>query len=119
MTFSESDWEAIALDQFAEHGWRHVECKAIAPGTENGRTSWSDLFCRGRLLAAVHRLNPQVPLEFREQAVADILAPRSADAIAENFRLHQIMVGGFRGLTYTDADGVEQNPTIRVVSHRV
>ncbi|RBY81697.1 DEAD/DEAH box helicase [Geodermatophilus sp. TF02-6] len=119
MTFTEADWEAIALDQFAEHGWQHVEGKAIAPGTDNGRTSWSDLFCRGRLLAAVHRLNPQVPLEFREQAVADILAPQSADSLAENFQLHQIMVGGFRGLTYTDADGVEQNPTIRVISHRI
>lgn len=119
MTFSESDWEAIAVDQFAEHGWQHVEGKAIAPGTDNGRASWSDLFCRGRLLAAVHRLNPQVPLEYREQAVADILAPKSADAIAENYRMHQIMVGGFRGLTYTDSAGVEQNPTIRVVGHRV
>lgn len=61
MTLSEADWEAIALDRLAEHGWQHVEARAIAPGTEGGRTSCSDLFCRGRLLAAVHRLNPQVP----------------------------------------------------------
>ena len=67
----------------------------------------------------MRRLNPQVPGEYLEQAMAEIVAPRSQDAVAENFRLHQILVQGYRGISYTDSDGVEQNPTIRLVSQAV
>ncbi len=33
--------------------------------------------------------------------------------------MHEIFVNGYRGLSYIDSDGIEQNPTIRVVSHLV
>ena len=69
----------------------------------------------GRLLAAMRRLNPLVPAEYLEQALAEIVAPKSQDAIAENYRLHQILVDGYRGISYIDSDGIEQNPTIRLV----
>ena len=45
----------------------------------------------------MHRLNPLVPAEYLEQALAEIVAPQSQDAIAENYRLHQILVHGYRG----------------------
>ena len=48
--------------------------------------------CAAPLLAAMRRLNPLVPGEYLEQALAEIVAPKSQDAIAENFRLHQILV---------------------------
>ena len=47
------------------------------------------------------------------------MRPTSQDAIAENFRLHDILVKGYRGISYIDSDGIEQNPTIRLVSHVV
>jgi type I restriction enzyme R subunit len=119
MTLSEADWEAIALDRIAEHGWKPATGSAIAPALEGGRTGWDDLFLRDRLLEAVHRLNPLVPFGYRVQAVDEILTPTSQDPITENFRLHRIMVGGYRGLAYTDGDGIDQNPSIRVVDHRV
>jgi type I restriction enzyme R subunit len=30
-----------------------------------------------------------------------------------------VLVHGYRGISYVDSDGIEQNPTIRLVSHRV
>jgi type I restriction enzyme R subunit len=116
---SEADWERIALDRLYEHGWETRSGHDVAPGAEGGRSSWDDLVLRGPLLAAMRRLNPAVPAEYLEQALAEIVAPASQDAIAENYRLHQVLVDGYRGVSYVDADGIEQNPTIRLVSAAV
>ena len=35
----------------------------------------------------------------------------------ENHGLHDYVVDGYRGISYVDADGIEQNATIRLVSH--
>jgi type I restriction enzyme, R subunit len=117
--FSEAEWEDVALERLSDHGWDTLAGNQIAPGAEGGRTSWDDVVLRGRLLAAMRRLNPLVPGEYLEQALAEIVAPTSQDAIAENYRLHQILVHGYRGISYVDHDGIEQNPTIRLVSHLV
>ena len=65
----------------------------------------------------MRRLNQQVPEQYLQQALAEIVTPRSNDAITENYRLHKAVVEGFRGITYIDPDGVEQTPTIRLISH--
>ncbi|MEX0426370.1 type I restriction endonuclease subunit R [Nocardioides sp. DS6] len=116
---SEAEWEQIALEKLYEHEWTTGHGPEIAPGTPSGRDGWDDVVLRGRTLEALRRLNPLVPGEYLEQALAEIVAPTSQDAIAENYRLHRILVDGYRGISYVDRDGVEQNPTIRLVSHRV
>ncbi|WP_167103372.1 type I restriction endonuclease subunit R [Mycobacterium sp. DL592] len=116
--FGEDEWETIALEVLAEQEWLALNGSDIAPGTENGRTSWDELVLPDRMLARMRVLNPDVPVEYLEQARAAILQPSSQDAITENFRLHQYLVDGYRGISYIDADGIEQNPTIRLVSHR-
>jgi len=116
---SEAEWEQIALERLYEHGWTTGHGPQIAPGTPGGRDSWDDIVLRGPALEAMRRLNPLVPGEYLEQALAEIAAPTSQDAIAENYRLHRILVDGYRGISYVDSAGVEQSPTIRLVSHRV
>ncbi|MFH5229979.1 type I restriction endonuclease subunit R [Antrihabitans spumae] len=116
--FSEAHWEQIALEALAAQEWEKLDGKQIAPGTDNGRTSWDDLVLSGRLLAAMRALNPNVPVEYLDQARAAIIAPQSQDPIAENYRLHRVLVDGYQGISYIDTDGIEQNPTIRLVSHR-
>jgi type I restriction enzyme R subunit len=116
--FREADWEQFALDTLAEREWRKLTGTQIAPGAEGGRQSWDDIVLPDRMLAKMRDLNPHVPGEYLEQARAEIIQPQSQDAIAENNRIHQILVGGYRGISYIDADGIEQNPTIRLVSHR-
>ena len=116
---SEAEWEDIALERLFEHGWDTLHGSQVAPGTENGRMSWDDLVLRGRMLDAMRRLNPLIPGEYLEQALAEIVAPTSQDAMAENYRLHEALVRGYRGISYIDSDGIEQTPTIRLVSHVV
>jgi len=116
---SEAEWEEQMLDSLSFHGWITTPGKDIVPGTDGGRESWDDIVLPSRTLAALRKLNPTVPGEYLIQALAEIRAPKSQDALAENFRLHQVLVDGYRGITYVDSDGVEQSPTIRFVSHNV
>ncbi|WP_067896115.1 type I restriction endonuclease subunit R [Nocardia vaccinii] len=117
--FSEAQWEQLALDELAENEWEPLAGSVIAPGTDLGRTSWDDIVLPGRMLARMRALNPQVPAEYLEQARAEIVAPKSQDALAENQRLHEILTNGYRGVSYIDHQGMEQNPTIRLVGSRV
>jgi type I restriction enzyme, R subunit len=116
--FSEADWEQVALDTLAEREWVKLTGTQIAPGADGGRESWADIVLPSRMLDKMRELNPDVPAEYLEQARAAIIQPQSQDAIAENYRLHRILVQGYRGISYIDSDGIEQNPTIRLVSHR-
>jgi type I restriction enzyme, R subunit len=117
--FSEAQWEQIALETLAEQEWKPVRGVEIALGSENGRESWQELHLPARMLAAMRRLNPLIPGEYVQQALAEIVSPKSQDAIAENYRLHDILVNGYRGISYLDPDGIEHNPTIRLVSQYV
>lgn len=114
--YSEADWEGDALEMLAEPlGWRPVTGHDIAPGTGE-RDSWDELLIRPRLLAALQKFNPEVPVQYLKQALAEIAAPTSTDAITENKRIHDYLTNGFR-LTYIDADGTEVSPTLRLISH--
>jgi type I restriction enzyme, R subunit len=116
---SEAEWEEQMLDALSFHGWIPTPGKDVAPGLEGGRESWDDIVLPSRTLIALRKLNPTVPGEYLVQALAEVRAPSSQDPLAENFRLHQTLVDGYRGITYIDSDGVEQSPTIRFVSHNV
>lgn len=85
--FPEADWEGLALERLAEPlGWRPKHGEDIVPG-RNERESWSELLILPRLLAALQKFNPTVPLQYVKQALAAIIAPKSNDAITENQRI--------------------------------
>lgn len=107
--------EAWALEILAEYEWDTGHGPEVAPGSGE-RESWHDIVLRGTLDTALRRINPDVPPEYLQQAAAEVLTPQSQDAITENFRLHKILTGGYRGITYIDADGRQVNPTIHFVS---
>ena len=111
---SEADWENAALETLAEPlGWLPLAGEKIAPGTGE-RETWDELLIRPRLLDAMRRLNPEVPVSYLQQAVAEIATPKSLDAITENHRVHEYIVDGYP-LSYIDSDGAEQNPRIRLL----
>ena len=113
--FSEAQWEDLALDRLAEPlGWRPAAGEKIAPGS-GGRDTWDELLIRPRLLEALRKFNPTVPVQYLRQALTEIASPKSNDAITENHRIHNYLVGGYR-LSYIGADGSEVTPTIRLIS---
>jgi type I restriction enzyme R subunit len=129
---TEADWEDLALEYLDEPlGWTAMRGRDIAPGATSDvghptyasggepqaqRESWAEIAIPSRMRAALRRLNPEVPREYLDQALAEILRPTSQDAITENQRIHDILTDGYR-LTYTE-EGAEHTPTIRLLSDR-
>ena len=113
---TEADWEQLVLDQLGELEWQPKHGKELAPGSKE-RESWADIVLHGTLSQKLRDLNPGVPEEYLQQAKAEVLAPQSQDALAENKRLHDILVRGYTGITYVDDEGREQSPTIHFMAH--
>ena len=114
---SEAQWEHDAMEQLAEVGWYPVNGKDIAKGSGE-RESWDELIIPGRLRDAIARINPKLPPEAVDEAVATVMTATSRDAIAENHRIHEFLTKGIRSVTYTDEYGAEQNPTIWLIDKR-
>jgi type I restriction enzyme R subunit len=115
---SEADWEALALDTLGELAWHTAPGTAIAPGTGE-RENWERLLIPSRLRSAIARLNPHLPPQQVDEAVAIISSASSSDAIAENHVIHRYLVEGLRRISYADPDdrtGAETTPTVRLVS---
>lgn len=111
----EAAWENWALEILGEYEWKPTAGAAVAPGSGE-RESWHDIVLRGTLATALRNLNPDVPDEYLVQAAAQVLTPKSQDAITENHRMHQILIDGYRGISYIDDDGQQVTPTIRFLS---
>jgi len=113
---SEEAWELAAIERLAETDfWQPLTGHDIAPGS-GFRDTWADPVVRPWVMDALVRLNKDVPTQHLQQALADILATTSQDALTENHRVHDLLVNGYRGLTYTDGDGREVSPTIWLLS---
>ncbi|UBI09425.1 type I restriction endonuclease subunit R [Corynebacterium coyleae] len=115
MVYSEAAFEVDALDLLGDLEWKSVNGKEVAPGSGE-RDNWRDIVLRGRLLNALRNLNPEVPDEYLQQAMAEVITPQSQSAIAENRRLHEVLVEGYRGIEYYGSNGKRQNPTITFFS---
>ncbi|MGP5089315.1 type I restriction endonuclease subunit R [Brachybacterium tyrofermentans] len=114
----EDAWEQLVIDEMRGLEWEYTPGADVAPGSGE-RESWQDIVLRGTLDTALKNLNPEVPVEYLHQAAAEVLTPQSQDAITENFRLHQILRDGYRGITYVDHDGRERSPVIRFLAGNV
>ena len=91
----ENHVEQAALETLAELGYDIKYGPDIAPeGVSQERVSYRDVVLEGRLNAAVERINPGVPAEARKDAVRQLLRTDYANTIAENRRLHRIIVDG-------------------------
>jgi len=71
---TEDQLEQEALGWLGELGWTHLYGPDIAHDSENPeRASYRDVLLTMRLRAAIARLNPQVPLAAREDALKQVV----------------------------------------------
>ncbi len=115
---SEAAWERLVMDELAELAWEPREGMQVAPGSGE-RESWSELVIPRRLREAIAAINPALPPSAIEDAVQIVLTATSRDARAENLRMHELLTGGIRAVTFTDKYGALRNPTIRLIDQRI
>lgn len=111
LPFNEATVEQAALDTLAELGYELRTGDELGPDGSDERTQ-RDVVLRGRLEAAVARLNPHVPAAARDDAVRRLLAPQSQDLITENRRVHRDLTEGIT-VEYRRADGTTRGDVVR------
>jgi type I site-specific restriction-modification system R (restriction) subunit len=93
---SEAHLEAWALAELQALGFAYAPAAAVSPEpAAPERAAYHDAILAGRLTAAIARLNPDLPpTAVRDAAMKVRDATFSADPIAENRRLHDLVVRG-------------------------
>ncbi|MFO0580247.1 MAG: type I restriction endonuclease subunit R [Polyangia bacterium] len=101
----ESTVEQATLDWFAELGYSVAHGPHLAPGEPAAeRDSFSEVVLVGRLRDALHRLNPAIPEEAREEALRKVLRPETPSLVASNRRFHAMLRDGVE-IEYRRPDG--------------
>lgn len=92
---TEDQLEQEALSWLVETGYRHVRGYDIAPdGPAAERADYRQPLLIERLRSAIARLNPQVPLVAREDALAQLLDLGIPSTLAANRHFHGLLVNG-------------------------
>ncbi|MGE0205783.1 MAG: type I restriction endonuclease subunit R [Hyphomicrobiaceae bacterium] len=112
---SEAMIEDATLEVLGGLGYQTAHGPDIAPDTPAAeRQSYGDVILRGRLEAAVDRLNPHVPADARAEAIADVFRSVTPLLVDENRRLHRLIAEGV-GVQFQGSDGVLKGDVVRLI----
>lgn len=92
---TEDQLEQEALGWLQEQGYCHVFGPDIAhDGTQPERSSYRDVLLVDRLASAIERLNPQIPLAARDDALAQIKDLGTPALLGANRQFHKLLCTG-------------------------
>ncbi|MBB3269704.1 type I restriction enzyme R subunit [Pseudomonas sp. OG7] len=92
---TEDQLEKEALEWLGELGYTHLYGPDIAHDGDNPeRESYRDVLLSMRLRLAIARLNPQIPLAVREDALRQVLELGVPVQLSANRLFHRLLVGG-------------------------
>ncbi|MEO4046219.1 type I restriction endonuclease subunit R [Pseudomonas sp. CAU 1711] len=92
---NEQQLEELCLSWFQQVGWRFAHGPDIAPDSSSPeRTDYRDVVLRERLLAALARINPQIPAAALEQAVHALQTVSEPQMVVRNRNVHRLLLGG-------------------------
>jgi type I restriction enzyme R subunit len=112
---SEAAVEQLVLDLLARLGYSISTDAEIGPdGGAPEREAYADVVLAQRLIAAIEKLNPSIPLEARGDALRKVLATEKPSLVEENRRLHKLMVEGVDVEFYSD-DGTIRGDKVRLI----
>ncbi|WP_018698111.1 type I restriction endonuclease subunit R [Amorphus coralli] len=93
--FNEGLVEDAVIATFQALGYAYEPSSVISPdGTAPARSAYGDILLRDRLLAAVERLNPTIPVDAREQAIRQLATTETPSLVEENRRVHRLISEG-------------------------
>ncbi|WP_414717767.1 type I restriction endonuclease subunit R [Stutzerimonas kunmingensis] len=92
---NEQQLEELCLNWFQQVGWRFARGPDIAPDSSAPeRTDYRQVFLRERLLAALARINPQIPAAALEQAVHALQTVSEPQMVVRNRSVHRLLLSG-------------------------
>ncbi len=112
---NESHVEDAALEWFGELGYAIGHGPQMAPGEPAAeRESFGDVVLVGRLREAIHRLNPAMPQEARDEALRKVLRVATTTLVQTNRAFHRMLRDGV-DVEYPRADGSIKGDKARLV----
>jgi type I restriction enzyme R subunit len=115
MSLNESHLEEATLEWLSELGYAIGHGPDMAPGEPAAeRESFSEVVLTGRLREAIHRLNPAIPAEAREEALRKILRHETTSLIGNNRALHHHLRDGVP-VEYKRSDGSIAGDRVRLM----
>ena len=92
---TEDQLEQQCLEWFAEGGWEIAHGPDLAPdGDTPERADYRQVLLLADLEAAIRRINPHLPQNAIEQAVAVVRKPESLDVVISNRAFHRLLLDG-------------------------
>ncbi len=92
---NEQQLEDLCIGWFQEAGWHFVRGPDLAPeGVTPERIDYRQVFLRDRLLAALARINPQIPFAALEQAVHVLQTISEPQMVVRNRSFHRLLLSG-------------------------
>jgi type I restriction enzyme R subunit len=112
---SEAAVEQMVLEHLGGLGYTIATDAEIGPdGKAPEREAYADVVLVKRLVAAIEKLNPTIPLEARGDALRKVLATEKPSLLEENRRLHKLMVEGVDVEFYSE-DGIIRGDKVRLI----
>jgi type I restriction enzyme R subunit len=104
MMLSENRLEQLALTWFQDGGWYSTYGPDIAhDGDAPERCDYQQVVLTGRLVSALKKINPHIPLETLEDAALAVTKPESLILIHNNRAFHKLLLEGVP-VEYTEGD---------------
>jgi type I restriction enzyme R subunit len=92
---NEQQLEELCWGWFQEAGWRFAHGPDIAPDSSAPeRTDYRQVVLRERLLAALTRINPQIPPAALEQAAHALQSVSEPQMVVRNRNVHRLLLNG-------------------------
>ena len=92
---TEDQVEQLAISWLQEGGWSYTKGPVLAPdGPSPERSSYADVVLKGRLLAALKRINPQLPPEALEIAAHTATTQAHPTLVRNNQQFHRYLLDG-------------------------
>jgi type I restriction enzyme R subunit len=92
---NEQQLEDLCIGWFQEAGWHFARGADIAPeGINPERTDYRQVLLRDRLLTALARINPQIPLAALEQAMHVVQTISEPQMVVRNRSFHRLLLSG-------------------------
>lgn len=112
---SEDEIEQAVLAQLGGMGYAVAEDAKIGPdGKAPEREAYADVLLLKRLTSAIAKLNPTIPTGARDDALRKVLATQTPSLVAENRRLHKLIVEGV-DVEFYRADGTIQGDKVKLI----
>ncbi len=119
MTITEDHLEQLCLDWFRAGSYAYAYGPDIAhDGDTPERSDYLQVVLVGRLLAAMQKINPHIPLATLEEAALTVTKPESPVLIHNNRAFHKLLLEGVP-VEYRDGDEIKADNVQLIDFHSV